>query len=72
MIFVISTKNLRSDEDRLLDMETELWELNFELGMPMWYWVFEKLKNKKTTQAIVLTNKINSMKKKLSMSNEYE
>lgn len=72
MIFVVSTKNLRSDEDRLLDMETELWELNFELGMPMWYWVFEKLKNKKITQSIVLTNKINSMKKKLSMSNEYE
>jgi len=72
MIFAVSTKNLRSDEDKLLDMETELWELNFELGMPMWYWVFEKLKNKKITQAIVLTNKINSMKKKLSMSNEYE
>jgi len=66
MIFVVSTKNLRSDEDKLLDMEAELWELNFELGMPMWYWVNNKLRNHQISKVKILQNKINAISNKIN------
>ena len=66
MTFVIRTKNVLSNEDILLDMELELWELEYELGMPMWYWVTNKLRNHQIAKIIALQNKINAVNNKIN------
>ena len=72
MNFVIRTKNVLSEEDILLDMELELWELEYELGMPMWYWVTDKLRNHQVAKARVLKNKIRQIENRLNKSTEYD
>ena len=72
MNFVIRTKNILSEEDVLLDMELELWELEYELGMPMWYWVTDKLRNHQVSKVIVLKNKIRQIENRLNKSTEYD
>ena len=72
MNFVIRTKNVLSEEDILLDMELELWELEYELGMPMWYWVTNKLRNHQVAKVRILKNKIKQINNRLNKSTEYD
>lgn len=72
MTFVIKTNVLLNDEDMLLDMEIELWELEYELDMPIWYWVTNKAIIHQIAKIKVLQNKIKSIKNKLSKSVEYD
>ena len=72
MTFVVKTKNILSNEDILLDMELELWELEYELGMPMWYWVTNKLRNHQVAKVRILKNKIKQINNRLNKSTEYD
>lgn len=72
MNFVIKTNQLLSNEDVLLDMEIELWELEFELGMPMWYWLTTEAKNRQAAKVKVMQNRIRAIKNKLNKSENYE
>jgi hypothetical protein len=56
----------------LLDMEIELWELEYELDMPIWYWVTNKAITHQIAKIKVLQNKIKSIKNKLNKSVEYD
>ncbi|MCI4435241.1 MAG: hypothetical protein JHC33_00315 [Ignisphaera sp.] len=53
-------------------MEIELWELEYELDMPIWYWVTNKAIIHQIAKIKVLQNKIKSIKNKLSKSVEYD
>lgn len=65
----IQKNNVLLPEELLLDMEIELWDREFELGMPDWYW--EHISKSKAMQKVVqLKNKIKSIQRRINTYSE--
>lgn len=67
----IQYEDVYSPLDTLLDLEIGLWELEFELPMPDWYWMSSVYKNEHRYKIRLVKNRIIKVKKEIMNEVQY-